>query len=148
MNTKHLSVRIQQLQILSTLSNCTRRKIGAMLIDPTRNVVLADGYNGGPRGGGLLCGGALCDRERQGIPSGTRLEVGCHHAEANVICNAAATGTKTNGAWILVTAEPCLMCAKLIHHAGVSKVILVSGGYTTTEGVRYLKQHGVEIELA
>ena len=31
-------------------SNCPRRKFGALLVDPERNVVLMDGYNGGPRG--------------------------------------------------------------------------------------------------
>jgi dCMP deaminase len=34
-----------------------RRKFGACCSTPTRNVVLMDGYNGGPRGGGELCGG-------------------------------------------------------------------------------------------
>ena len=78
----------------------------ALLMDPARNVILMDGYNGGPRGGGTLCGGDVCLRDAHAIPSGTMLEIGCHHAEMNVICNAAASGVATKGAWLIVTGEP------------------------------------------
>ena len=105
-----------------------------------------DGYNGGPRGGGRLCGGESCLREDAGVVSGTRMEVGCHHAEMNVICNAAANGIRTQAAWLLVTGEPCMMCAKLIHHAGIEKVIVVRGGYAGENGCEYLLSHGIEIE--
>ena len=69
-----------------------------------------DGYNGGPRGGGALCGGDTCLRDDKAVQSGTRMEIGCHHAEMNVICNAAANGIQTQGAWLLVTGEPCVLC--------------------------------------
>jgi dCMP deaminase len=111
-------------------------------------VILMDGYNGGPRGGGTLCGGDVCLRTEQEIPSGTRLEIGCHHAEMNVICNAAANGVSTRGAWLIVTGEPCQMCAKLIHHAGIVRVILVTDGYAGENGVQYLEAHGVEVQRA
>ncbi len=117
-----------------------------MLLDPERNVVLMDGYNGGPRGGGELCGGDSCTRDTKGIISGQRMEVGCHHAEMNVVCNCAASGVATQGAWMLVTGEPCVLCAKLIHHAGIAKVIVVGGGYAGENGVAYLAQHGVAVE--
>lgn len=146
MKDKHLAIRIEQCEALSTASNCPRRKFGALLLDPTRNVVLMDGYNGGPRGGGHLCGGDTCLRDTLSIPSGERVEVGCHHAEMNVICNAAAAGVSTDHAWLIVTGEPCVMCAKLIHHAGITKVIVVNGGYAGTNGVDYLTSHGVEVE--
>jgi dCMP deaminase len=106
-----------------------------------------DGYNGGPRGGGRLCGGEVCLRDEHQVPSGTRLEIGCHHAEMNVVCNAAASGVATAGAWLIVTGEPCLMCSKLIHHAGIERVIIVVGGYAGENGVEYLKAHGVEVAV-
>lgn len=82
------------------------------------------------------------------IPSGTRIEIGCHHAEWNVIANAAARGTATAGAWLVVLAEPCLVCAKLLHHVGVAKVLCVQGGYAGgSAGVEYLRAHGVEVEF-
>ncbi len=105
-----------------------------------------DGYNGGPRGGGRLCGGEVCLRDSQNVTSGTRMEVGCHHAEMNVICNAAANGVACHGAWLIVTGEPCMMCAKMIHHAGIARVLVVDGGYAGENGMGYLKQHGVEIQ--
>jgi deoxycytidylate deaminase len=244
---KHVQLRIEQCLVLAKASHCPRRKLAAMLIDPQRNVVLADGYNGGPRGAeGKLCRGYFCERdgfdpeqariERGGrhqyrrvggsdiipemqvhygetkriqafdkpalgkleedtefgpfdfpeeptdgplgaltghvpakvipsaktnaeewvaemaskyppIKSGTRMERGCHHAEMNVICNAAAGGINCSGAWLIVLAEPCMMCAKMIHHAGIAKVILVDGGYAGgKDGVEYLKDNGVKVE--
>lgn len=146
MKDKHIRIRIDQCLALAKASNCPRRKFGALLLDSERNVILMDGYNGGPRGGGELCGGAVCLRDTEGVPSGTRLEIGCHHAEMNVICNAAASGVATRGAWLIVTGEPCLMCAKLIHHAGITKVLLVTRGYRGENGVDYLQRHGVAVE--
>lgn len=145
MKDKHIRIRVEQCLALAKASNCPRRTFGALLLDPARNVILMDGYNGGPRGGGHLCGGETCLRDTMGITSGTRMEIGCHHAEMNVICNAAAGGVPTRGAWLLVTGEPCLMCAKLIHHAGIDKVIVVKGGYAGENGVTYLEDHGVQV---
>jgi dCMP deaminase len=144
---KHIQVRIEQCLSLAKLSNCSRRKFGAMLIDPIRNVVLMDGYNGGPRGGGQLCGGSICTRESQNIKSGENIEIGCHHAEMNVICNCAAAGVSTDGAWLIVTGEPCVMCSKLIHHAGISKVIVVGKGYAGANGLDYLTANNVEVQI-
>src|SRR5690606_26659784 len=94
---------------------------------------------------GALCGGDVCLRDTLGVTSGTRMEVGCHHAEMNVVCNAAANGVPTKGAWLIVTGEPCVLCAKLIHHAGILKVLVVDGGYAGENGVEYLRTHGVEV---
>jgi len=132
---------------LAKASNCPRAKFGSLLVDPDRNVILMDGYNGGPRGGGELCGGEVCLRDTENVVSGTRVEVGCHHAEMNVICNAAANGVPTKNAWLIVTGEPCMMCAKLIHHAGVTRVIVVDGGFGGANGVDYLNSHGVVVQM-
>lgn len=146
MKDKHIAIRVEQCLALAKASNCPRRKFGALLVDPTRNVILMDGYNGGPRGGGELCGGDVCLRDTMCVTSGTRMEIGCHHAEMNVICNAAANGVPTRDAWLIVTGEPCILCAKLIHHAGITRVLVVEGGYAGENGVAYLRDHGVEIE--
>jgi deoxycytidylate deaminase len=214
---KHLAIRIEQCLSLSNASNCPRRKFGAMLLDPKRNVVLMDGYNGGPRGAeGTLCGGSFCERDglkredieiTEGLPplripvrredsylvrvkgevektfpkvyptlhsggkevprpdgkaeahqyaaallvkypgvkSGTCMEVGCHHAEMNVVCNAAAGGVATEGAWLICTGEPCRMCSKLIHHSGIQRVYIIEGGYAGENGIEYLEKNGVEV---
>jgi len=148
MKDKHLDIRIRQCLILAEASGCPRRKFGAVLLDASRNVVLADGYNGGPRGEaeGPLCRGSWC--ERDGVESGTRMELGCHHAESNVIANAAANGIPTRGAWLIVTGEPCAMCARLIHHAGISCVVVVKGGYAGgNAGVDYLQRNQVPVKF-
>lgn len=147
MKEKHVRIRVEQCLSLAKASSCPRRTFGAMLLDPDRNVVLMDGYNGGPRGGGQLCGGDRCLRDDMSVPSGTRMEVGCHHAEMNVICNAAANGVRTSGAWLIVTGEPCVLCAKLLHHAGVVRVLVVGGGYAGENGLDYLRDHGVEVQV-
>tara|TARA_B100000900_G_scaffold393611_1_gene390262 strand:- start:2079 stop:2561 length:483 start_codon:yes stop_codon:yes gene_type:complete len=147
MKEKHIRIRIEQCLALAKASNCPRRKFGALLLDPKRNVILMDGYNGGPRGGGKLCGNDVCFRDSKNVESGTRIEIGCHHAEMNVICNCAASGVQTQNAWLIVTGEPCMMCSKLIHHAGIEKVIIVGGGYLGKNGLEYLKEHGVLIDI-
>ena len=195
MKDKHIQIRIKQCLELAEASNCPRRKFGALLLDPHRNVVLIDAYNGGPRGGGDLCNGIWCKRDgapstdwrdyttvnvegqihitHQGrhlttmpdngsseeliqdfikmnppIASGTQIEHGCHHAEMNIICNAAANGIRTSNSWLIVTGEPCIMCAKLIHHAGIEKVICVRGGYHGgDQGIQYLQSHSIQVDF-
>lgn len=144
---KHIEARIKQCLVLASLSNCPRRKFGALLLDPMRNVVVSEGYNGGPRGGGELCEGDTCLRDTQNVVSGTQIEVGCHHAEMNAITNAAARGIAIDGTWLIINGEPCMMCAKLLHHSGISKVIVVSGGFMGANGLDYLREHGVGVEF-
>ena len=195
MKKKHLMIRIDQCLALARASNCVRAQYGALLLDPDRNVILMDGYNGGPRGGGALCGGDRCfrngispekiqvvgsgpwhvwavDEDKEDLPLwgdvesemeairlrdelrskyqslGTeRVEIGCHHAEMNLICNAAAGGVACAGAWLIVSGEPCLLCAKLIHHAGIIKVIVVADSYPDGGvGCAYLTEANVELE--
>jgi len=62
MKRKHLEIRMKQCLLLAELSNCPRQKFGAQLLDPVRNVVIIDAYNGAPRGMGNLCGGHFCLR--------------------------------------------------------------------------------------
>lgn len=151
MKQKHLDIRIKQCRLLAELSSCKRRKVGGLLLDPERNIVLCDGYNGGPRGGVECCGGKdsngehICEREKLKISSGERVEVGCIHCEQNIITSAAANGIATSGKWMLITLEPCLLCAKLIKQCGIIKV-LVLDTYSGQQGVGFLKENGVEVE--
>lgn len=145
MKEKHIRARIEQCLSLASLSPCRRRSFGAMLIDPATNSIIADGYNGTTRGSPYpLCGGDVCERE--GIQSGTRLELGCHHAESNALANAARRGAATAGAWLIVSGEPCLMCSKQLLHAGIVRVYCVRNGYAGGgAGPVFLDAHGVMI---
>jgi dCMP deaminase len=143
---KHLEIRLKQCKILASASNCVRGKVGAVIFDPENNNILADGYNGGPRRSeGLLCAGNSCVRNDNNIESGTEIQIGCHHAEMNTLCNALRQGTKTLGMHMMCTTAPCLMCAKLIHHSGIAK-LYYTGDYSTKEGLEYLEQVNVKLE--
>jgi len=144
MKGKHLKQRVEACLSLSALSPCPRRSFGCMLLDPSRNVVISEGYNGTLRGSkAALCGGAVCSRE--GIESGTNLEVGCVHAEQNAIYNAARRGVSVEGSWAFINGEPCEMCAKAMVQVGVSRVFCINGGYTTKNGVEVLRQAKVPV---
>jgi len=143
MKPKHLAQRIETCLSLARLSSCPRRQYGALIIDPASNVVISEGYNGGLRGGSELCGEHTCERTALGIPSGERVEIGCVHAEQNAIFNAARLGRAVLGAWIIINGEPCLLCAKAIKQAGITRAICVDGGYTLKAGVDLLRDNGV-----
>ena len=145
LKSKYISTRIEQCHVLAKQSSCPRRQIAAVIIDPETNSIISDGYNGPPRGGGSLCREGVCLRDTMNLESGTNLEIGCHHAELNCILNAARVGNKTSGKVMICTAEPCLMCAKAIHHAGIIEVVVDAGGYAgaVRNGVEYLRNNGV-----
>jgi dCMP deaminase len=78
--------------LLSDQSPCCRGAVGAVIIDSSNNPI-SMGYNGPPRGAdGFLCTGDTCERNEKKVKSGTQIEIGCHHAEANVLMNAVKKG--------------------------------------------------------
>jgi dCMP deaminase len=144
MKAKHLSARIDQCKLIAKCSPCPRRKVGALIIDPLTNVIISEGYNGTPRDSKkALCGGDTCRRICEQIESGTQNDIGCHHAESNAILNACRVGQSTLNRWLIVNCDPCLMCAKSIHHAGIVKVFCPNHGGA---GIDYLIENSVEIE--
>lgn len=129
----------------SRASGCCRGFVGAFIVDP-RNNPISSGYNGGPRGAiGRLCGGEFCERERAQIESGTQTEIGCHHAEANALMNAAHRGISVADCSMIVTTSPCLSCARLIHHAGIREVVTLAN--YDARGAAYLRNVGVEVSV-
>ena len=113
---------LSHAELGSGMSPCVRRRVGAVVVDGD-NAPLALGYNGTTRGvggAGWLCGGmGECERERLGVVSGERMEVGCHHAEANCLMNMLRAGVSARGCVMFVTLAPCEMCARLIAHSGL-----------------------------
>ena len=45
------------------------------------------------------------------------------HAEQNAIVQAAYSGTSVKDSTMYVTTQPCVLCAKLIINAGITKII-------------------------
>ena len=116
-------------------SNCPRAQVGSFIIKD--NQPISQGFNGPPKGAARLCGGSKCERDTLNIKSGTSTEIGCQ---------AAKNGIALDGATLIVNCEPCLSCSKLIHHSGISLVIIGGRGYSKA-GIEYLEKQGVKIKV-
>lgn len=106
------------------------------------------GYNG-PTYGQPLCTQVGCQRAEEKIPSGTQIEQGrCIHAEWKAITKMlkSGVGCSTFGATIYVTAEPCLICAKIIAELGFKDLVVLEGNYQNN-GIKIVKAAGIEVRF-
>lgn len=105
-------------------SSCYRegRNIGAVIVRNKR--IITTGYNGAPAGLDTCMDRQTCLRDQLQIPSGERAEL-CYaiHAEQNAIIQAAKLGVPIDGATMYCTHQPCVICAKMIVNAGISRVV-------------------------
>ena len=129
-------------KLIQTRSTCVRRQVGAVLVRDKH--IVSTGYNGAPKGCDH-CEDIGCVREELEVPSGERHEL-CRavHAEQNAIVQAAFFGASTNGCVLYVTHMPCIICAKLLVNAGISKIIYIEG-YQDTMSIKMLEEAGIEI---
>jgi len=136
---------LKHAELISSMSPCPRAQVGAFIIDNNNNPISA-GFNGPPRksSSSLCSDDHECSRDIMRIESGTRTEVGCHHAEQNAIANAARKGVGLEGTTMIISIPPCLACAKLIHHAGIKSVGISSTGYSL-DGVEYLSSNNIKV---
>ena len=113
---------MQVVHLVKTRSTCLRRKVGAVIVKDKR--ILATGYNGAPIGC-RHCEEVGCLRQKLNVPSGERHEL-CRaiHAEQNAIVQAARAGTSIDGATIYVSAQPCVICAKMLINSGIKRIVL------------------------
>jgi dCMP deaminase len=130
------------VELIKTRSTCLRRQVGALIVKDKR--ILASGYNGAPVGC-KHCSEIGCIREELNIPSGQRHEL-CRaiHAEQNAIVQAAYSGTSVKGAIMYITHKPCVLCAKMIINAGISKVVF-KGDYPDELAMELLQEAGVRV---
>lgn len=130
------------INIVKERSTCLRRKVGAVVVKDKR--ILSTGYNGAPSGC-KHCGEMGCLREAMDVPSGQRHEL-CRgsHAEQNAIVQAAKHGASIDGGTIYVTAQPCVICSKLIINSGIRRVVY-SGSYPDELSVQLLGEAQVEL---
>lgn len=108
--------------VVSERATCKRHSVGAVLVK--NKIVIATGYNGAPRGA-KDCLEKGCLRDELDIKSGERAEI-CRavHAEQNAVIQAASSGTTTEGSTMYCTHSPCIICAKIMANAGISKVVV------------------------
>jgi dCMP deaminase len=114
------------------LSHCERKQVGALIVKD--RMIISDGFNGTPSGFDNCC------EDENGV---TKWEV--LHAEANAILKVASSTQSASGATLYITLSPCQQCSKLIHQAGITRVVY-SKEYKDTSGIQFLKKAGVETQ--
>ena len=131
---------------VATWSSCFKedRQVGAVIVKNKR--ILSTGYNGAPEGVKSCKEKGECIRLKNGIQSGTQLEM-CYsvHAEQNAIVSAARLGVSLEGATLYCTHQPCVICAKLIVNAGIKRVVY-KDGYPDKFAVEVLKEANVQLD--
>ena len=118
----------------SKLSHCKRRQVGALIVKGRG--IISDGYNGTPSGFENFC------EDEAGYTKWYVL-----HAEANAILKVASTTQSCEGATLYLTMSPCRECSKLIHQAGIRRVVYASE-YKDPSGLDFLRKAGVAVVLA
>lgn len=113
------------------LSHCQRKQVGALIVKD--RMIIADGYNGSPSGFPNPCEDEGGDTHWYVL-----------HAEANAITKLARSNNSATGATLYITLSPCRECAKLIHQAGIQRVVY-RDAYKDTSGLDFLNLAGVEI---
>ena len=113
------------------LSHCIRKKVGALIVKD--RMIISDGYNGTPSGFENFC------EDEEGYTKWYVL-----HAEANAILKVASSTQSCKGATLYITLSPCQQCSKLIHQAGIKRVVY-SQAYTDRSGLDFLEKAGVEL---
>lgn len=113
------------------LSYCQRKQVGAIIVKD--RMIISDGYNGTPTGFENFC------EDEEGYTKWYVL-----HAEANAILKVAASTQSSKGATLYITLSPCQNCSKLIHQAGIIRVVY-SKAYKDLSGVKFLEQAGIEV---
>lgn len=116
----------------SKLSHCERKKVGALIVK--NRMIISDGYNGTPTGFENFC------EDEEGYTKWYVL-----HAEANAILKVAASTQSCQGATLYITLSPCKECSKLIHQAGITRLVY-QVDYKDNSGLEFLEKAGVELK--
>ena len=114
------------------LSHCKRKQVGALIVKD--RMIISDGFNGTPTGFENPC---------EDEDNYTKWYV--LHAEANAILKVASSTQSCKGSTLYLTLSPCRECSKLIHQAGIIRVVYINE-YKDTTGLDFLKNAGVAIE--
>jgi len=113
------------------LSYCRRKKVGAIIVKD--RMIISDGYNGTPSGFENCC------EDDDNVTKWYVL-----HAEANAILKVARSTQSCEGATLYITMSPCKDCSKLIHQAGIKRVVF-QNAYKDNSGIEFLEKAGVEV---
>jgi len=113
------------------LSHCKRKQVGALIVK--NRMIISDGYNGAPTGFENCC-----EDENE------KTHWYVLHAEANAILKTASSTHDCSGATVYLTLSPCRECSKLVHQAGIKRLVFINK-YKDPSGIDFLKEAGVEV---
>jgi len=113
------------------LSYCRRKKVGAIIVKD--RMIISDGYNGTPSGFENCCEDDAGDTKWYVL-----------HAEANAVLKVARSTQSCEGATLYITMSPCKDCSKLIHQAGITRVVYKTA-YKDSAGIDFLTKAGVAV---
>ena len=116
----------------SLLSYCHRKQVGAIIVRD--RMIISDGYNGTPSGFENCC------EDENGLTNWYVL-----HAEANAILKVARSTQTCDGATLYITLSPCKECSKMIHQAGIKRVVYHMA-YRDTSGLDFLVKAGIQVD--
>lgn len=137
---------MQLTRTVATWSSCFQegRKVGAVIVRDKR--IITTGYNGAPSGIKSCVEKGECLRKKLGILSGTKHEL-CFavHAEQNAIIQAARLGISIDKATLYCTHQPCVICAKMIINAGISRVVY-EHGYPDEFSLQLFEEANIKVE--
>jgi dCMP deaminase len=114
------------------LSHCQRKQVGAIIVKD--RMIISDGFNGTPSGFNNAC------EDKEGFTKWYVL-----HAEANAILKVAASTQSSKNATLYITLSPCKECSKLIHQAGIIRVVY-QHRYKDDAGLDFLEKAGVNLQ--
>lgn len=114
------------------LSHCERKQVGAIIVKD--RMIISDGFNGTPSGFDNNC------EDNEGMTKWYVL-----HAEANAILKVAASTQSSKNSTLYITLSPCKECSKLIHQAGITRVVFQKN-YKDDSGLEFLRKAGVNLE--
>ena len=123
---------LKMAQEWGQLSHCKRKQVGALIVKD--RMIISDGYNGTPSGFENYC------EDEEGYTKWYVL-----HAEANAILKVAGSTQSCEGATLYITLSPCRECSKLIHQAGIVRVVY-DRAYKDDSGLQFLTKAGVAVE--
>lgn len=114
-------------------SNCSRRHVGAIIVDSNNMRILARGHN--------VCWlGGHCERRE----SGKDLQL-CKalHAEISAIQRLIIKHPYADNLTLYLSCSPCLDCARTIAECGKFLNVYYFEEYPNKEGIWFLRQHGI-----
>lgn len=117
-------------------SHAVRRKVGAVV--EKDGAIISMGWNGMPEGFDNNCEDVVVDGSLV-----TKKEV--LHAEANALMKLAKNRGDAKNSTLYITLTPCFNCAKMIHQAGIKRVVYQED-YTDMTSLEFLRNCNIIVE--